>query len=406
MHDGNTRRELRQSIIWGLVVGLAMGAAFLAGFLLDDMLGTRVIASSVVGTDAQGYPLLDEVQALLDDNYLRDQPSYEERQYAAVRGMLASLEDRYTFFVDPPVAQSESDVLAGTYGGVGVQVQRSENGDLILFPFEEGPAEEAGIRDGDLLVAINGEPITFEVQQDVLDQMLRGEVKDDNGVDITYERDGTEDEVFVPFGVINVPSVVWRVLGEDERLGYLQILRFTNRTPDELEMALEELQTDGIEGLILDLRDNSGGLLQESVDVADTFLNGGVIVYEVSADGERVFEAAEGAALNEDVELAMLVNSSTASAAELVAGGIRDQGRAVMIGQQTFGKGTVQQIYRLSDDSSLHLTSAEWFTPERYPLDGQGLQPDIEMIPDKNGRDVEMGEAIRYLQNELNEESN
>lgn len=400
----HAKRELRQSIFWGISVGLAIGLAFLLGFFTNDLLGTSLTAAA--GEEEQaGYPLLDEVQALLDSNYLRDQPSYEERQYAAIRGMLTALDDRYTFFIDPPVAQSESDVLAGTYGGVGVQIQRTEQGALQMFPFEGSPAQEAGILPGDILVAINDEPVTFEMRQDVIDQLLRGEVRRNNGVDMTYVRPGLDGEqtVFVAFGVINVPSVVWRELAEAPGIGYVQILRFTNRTPDEVEQALVDLQAAGIVGLIVDLRGNSGGLLQESVDVADAFLDGGVIVYEVNTNGERAFEANPGSIVHDNIPMVILVNNGTASAAELVAGAIWDQGRAVLVGQRTFGKGTVQQIYRLSDDSSLHVTSAEWFTPSRYQLDGQGLEPDIAMIPDENGRDVELGEAIRYLRSEIGE---
>jgi carboxyl-terminal processing protease len=398
-----TNREIRHSIFWGISVGLAIGLAFLLGFFTNDLLSTSVTASAAVEKGIIGYPLLDEVQDLIDSNYLREQPSYQERQYAAIRGMLGSLDDRYTFFIDPPVAQSESDVLAGTYGGVGVQIQRTEQGELQMFPFDDSPAQEAGILPGDVLIAIDDEAITFEMRQDVTDQLLRGEVRRNNGVNITYARDGLENfqTVFVPFGVINVPSVVWRVLAEAPEIGYVQILRFTNRTPQETEMALEELQDAGIQGLVVDLRDNSGGLLQESVDVADAFLDGGVIVYEKNTDGERSFDANPGAIVKDDISMVVLVNNGTASAAELVAGAIGDRDRALLIGQRTFGKGTVQQIYRLSDESSIHITSAEWFTPRRYQLDGQGIEPDIAMIPDENGRDVELGEAIRHLTAEI-----
>jgi carboxyl-terminal processing protease len=395
---------INQSIMLGLSFGISVSLAFVIGFLTSGFLGFSVTASPLPSDETNGYLLLDEVQSLVDANYLREQPSQSEREYAAIRGMLGSLGDRYTFFVDPPVAQSESDVLAGTYGGVGIQIQRSEDGQLLLFPFDDSPAMIEGIIAGDELVAIDGDPITFEMRQDVLDQMLRGEVKDGNGVAIVVERtsDGGSEqfEFFVPFGVINVPSVVWRVLSEDMRIGYLQILRFTNRTPDELQTAIAMLRDESVQALVVDLRNNSGGLLQESVDVADLFLDGGVIVYEVNNEGEKVFEATSGSVVD-DLPMVFLINQGTASAAELVAGAVGDRDRAILIGQRTFGKGTVQQIYRLSDDSSVHITSAEWFTPERYQLDEQGLEPDIAMIPDENGRDVELGEAIRQLREQL-----
>ncbi|MEO1443067.1 MAG: PDZ domain-containing protein, partial [Chloroflexota bacterium] len=220
----NKKREerfnLARSIIWGITFGISLMLSFALGFLTREFVGISAFASPL-GTASQGYPLLDEVQTLIDTVYLRDQPTFEERQYGAVRGMLGTLEDRYTFFVDPPVAQSESDVLAGTYGGIGVQVQRSEAGELILFPFEDSPALEAGIQDGDVLLAVDGEPVTFEVRADVLDQMLRGEVKRGNGVELTYRRDDTEETTFILFDVINVPSVVWRTLASNPRTGYL-----------------------------------------------------------------------------------------------------------------------------------------------------------------------------------------
>jgi carboxyl-terminal processing protease len=396
-NDRDNTSQLTRSIAWGMMFGASLAISFMIGFVTRDWVGVSAFASPLSDNN---YPLLNEVQSLIDTAYLREQPNPETRQYGAIRGMLQTLDDRYTFFVDPPVAQSESDVLAGTYGGVGVQIQRFENGDLVMFPFEESPAIEAGIEEGDILVAIDGERVTYEVRQDVIDQMLRGEVKRNNGVDVTFVRDGDELTVFVKFGVINVPSVVWRTLSEDQPIGYLQILRFTNRTPDEVNQALEELNATSIKGLILDLRNNNGGLLKESVDAASLLLDGGVVLYERSLGGEETFEAETGSLIS-DIPVVVLVNGGTASAAELVAGALRDRQRAILIGQQTFGKGTVQQIFRLSDDSSIHITSAEWLTPGRNQISGVGLEPDISMIPDENGRDVELGEAIRYLSNQL-----
>jgi carboxyl-terminal processing protease len=405
--SSKTYNTYTRSVLLGALMGVSLAVVFAAGFFLRDLIGLpSAFASSVAASDNSGYPLLNEVQALLDQNYLRSQPEFTARQYAAIRGVLNSLEDRYTFFIDPPVAQSESDVLAGTYGGIGVLLQRSETGDFLLFPFPDSPAIAAGVEDGDILRAINGVPIELSQQQDAVDQMLRGEVKDGSGVELTVSKPARDKEVtiFVPFAVINVPSVVWRVLSEDSRLGYIQILRFTNRTPAELTSAIQELRNTDIGGLILDLRNNSGGLLQESVTVASQFLKDGVVVYEKSKTSERVFDVEPGG-LATDWPLVVLINQGTASAAELVAGAIQDYQRGTLIGQTTYGKGTVQQIFRLSDQSSVHITSAEFFTPGRNILDGKGITPTIAMIPDQNGRDVEIGEAIRTLQQQLKEAS-
>lgn len=391
-----------RSILTGAVAGIILAISFMGGFYARGLFPSQPQVSSIP-VESAGYPLLDEVQSLIDQIYLREQPDYIQRQYAAVRGMLGTLEDPNTFFIDPPVARSEADVLAGTYGGIGVLVNRNEEGEFVLYPFTDSPAQMAGIQDGAILVAINNDPITLETSLDAVDQALRGEVIDDNGVELTIIQDDDEMTQFVVFDVINVPSVIWRTLDTDERIGYLQILRFTARTPDEVIEGLTELNRLDISALIVDVRNNSGGLLDSSVNVASQFIDSGVVIYEVTKQSEHTFNAERGG-LAIDVPLVVLVNARTASAAELVAGAIRDNERGILIGQITFGKGTVQQIFTLSDGSSVHITSAEWLTPSRTPIAGVGLTPDIEMIPDENGRDVELGEATRYLQQQLETE--
>jgi carboxyl-terminal processing protease len=205
-------------------------------------------------------------------------------------------------------------------------------------------------------------------------------------------------DVFVPFAVINVPSVIWRMLSDE--VGYIQILLFTGRTPAELTTALQELLNLGTTGIVLDLRNNSGGLLRESVMVASQFLSEGVVVFEKRNQEESHLNAVPGGLFTEG-PLVILVNEGTASAAELVAGAIRDRSRGMLVGQKTYGKGSVQQIFRLSDASSLHVTSAEWLTPSRQQIEGVGLEPDFGLIPDPNGRDVELAEAIRVIESLL-----
>ncbi len=389
-------------ILTGALAGIILSTSFVAGFYVRGFFPQPVQVNTVSAGES-GYPLVDEVQGLLDRIYLREQPDYVIRQYAAVRGILETLEDPNTFFIDPVVAQSEADVLAGTYGGIGVLVNRNEASEFVIYPFDESPAAIAGIQDGAVLIAVNGQELTLETSLDAVDQMLRGEVIDDNGVELTIQQNGEEITRHVAFDVINVPSVVWRILEEDEQIAYIQILRFTSRTPEELQTGLRELNEADIEALVIDMRNNSGGRLDESIQVASEFVNQGVVIHELTRDSERTFNAEQGG-LAIDLPVVVLVNNRTASAAELVAGAIRDNERGILIGQSTFGKGTVQQIFTLSDGSSVHITSAEWLTPDRTPIAGVGLVPDIEMIPDENGRDVELGEAIRYLQQQLGTE--
>ncbi|MEQ8677979.1 MAG: S41 family peptidase [Aggregatilineales bacterium] len=400
--------EFRKSIFIGITMGILLAVVFFAGFFSRDFLEIPSVFASngdVSETD-ESYELIDEVQNLLNRHYLREQPEYSQRQYGAIRGVLQALGDRNTFFIEPAVARSESDVLAGTYGGIGVNLSRNADGNFVLFPFPDGPAINAGVQDNDVIISIDEVDISPALQQDAVDQMLRGEVTDGSGVEIVVRRtdangEESEETIFILFDVINIPSVLWRVLQEDSRIGYLQVMRFTARTPEEVQSAVMSLNEADIESLILDMRNNGGGLLQESVEVASEFLDGGVVLYQESIDSERSFEAtADGGAI--EVPLVVLVNGGTASAAELVAGALQDYERGILIGQVTYGKGTIQQIFPLSDSSSIHVTSAEWFTPDRNVIDGVGLEPDITMIPDDNGRDIEIGEAVRYLQEQMN----
>jgi carboxyl-terminal processing protease len=389
----SNQRRFIEAVMRGLLIGAVLGGMFLAGFILRG----RVPATAQEKSSGN-FALLDEVESLVNTHYLRDLPPEKELEYAAIRGYLGGLNDPYTFFIDPPVAQSESDVLAGQYGGIGVQVKHNEQGAFVLYPFRDGPAAAAGIMDGDVLLAIDGTGVDPAERLDVVDRLLRGEVGEGRGVTITVQQISTGEtrDYFIEFAVVRVPSVIWRQLVEEPTFGYIQIVRFTARTPDELQTALNELNAAGVVAYVLDLRGNSGGLLQESVEVASEFLDGGVVFYEQSRDGETETDASAGG-LALDKPLVVLVDHGTASAAELVAGAIRDRGRGILIGQRTYGKGSVQLIFRLSDDSSVHITAAEWFTPSRAPLDGNGLEPDISMIPAEDGRDVELGEAIRQL---------
>ncbi len=396
----NDRPTLMRSILGaalrGALFGLLLVVVFSTGYF---MRGSRRSPLAFAQGD---YPTLSEVHTLLEEHFLHPLPDETTMQYAAIRGMVGALEDQHTFFVPPVVAQNESDALAGEYGGIGVEVQRDASGDYILYPYRDSPAAEAGIEDADKLRAVDDVRVTPEMPHDEVRRMVRGEVGDRVAVTVEHRTTGETARYEIDFAVIQVPSVVWSTLTEAPEFGYIHILRFTSRTPEELEEALHDLDAQGIVALVLDLRNNSGGLLEEAVEVASYFLDGGVVLYEVrKGDAESVKEASSGG-LELERPMVVIVNNGSASAAELVAGALRDRGRALLVGQQTYGKGSVQLIFALHDGSSLHITAAEWFTPNHSAINGVGLTPDIEMIH-MSEYDAELSEAVRYLQEQLSE---
>jgi carboxyl-terminal processing protease len=367
--------------------------AFSGGYIARDL--------TVVSAQEEGrFPLLDEAVSYVEQYFVKDKPDQKTQEYALIRSYLSTLGDPNTFFIEPAVAASESDALAGRYGGIGADVQRNERGEFVLYPFPDSSAEKEGIRDGDIILSINAIPVDLSSSLDEIRQALRGELVEGAGVTLVVrnqaDAEDTQRMYFVPFAEVLVPSVTWRTLFEAPELGYINVQRFTSRTPEEFGTAVAELNAVGVRGVVLDLRNNAGGLLQESLEIADQFFDGGVLSIETRVGGETIKEDQPGGLLV-DLPLVVLVNHNTASAAEIVAGAIQARGRGILVGQQTYGKGSIQSIFTLADQSSIHVTVALWFTPDGSPLDSIGLTPDISMIPDENGRDVELGEAIRQL---------
>jgi carboxyl-terminal processing protease len=382
-------------------LSLLMIVAFGAGYFSRQLESTRAQSE----TPPAAFPLLQEAVGFVEAYFVKEQPPQQNIEYSVIRAYLASLGDGNTFFIEPPVAASESDALAGRYGGIGVDVRLDEQAQFVLYPFADSPAARVGIRDGDILLQINGQPLDPTATLDQIRQATRGEITDGAGVELTVRNQGEseEREYFIPFEEILIPSVTWRTLFEAPQIGYISISRFTSRTPDEFAQAVSELRAEGIQALVLDLRGNPGGLLEESLRIADEFLDAGLLLREERVSGETLKESLSGG-LMLDLPLVVLVNRGTASASEIVAGSIQARERGILIGQTTFGKGSIQSIFSLSDQSSIHVTVAVWYTASDTPLDGVGLIPDIEMIPDQAGRDVELGEAVRYLQQALTQE--
>ncbi len=382
-----------------LVALIIFGTGAGAGYAVRDY----VVDSEPTAGEQDEFSLYWEVWHRVEEQFYGDIPNEPVSTYGAIKGALGTLDDPYTIFIEPEPAAHEKAQLEGQFGGIGAFVSRDEEGRVILEPMRDQPAEKAGLQANDILVAVDGTPILPEMTTDEIVLLIRGEVGTE--VVLTVEREGSDSPVDISIerAIIETPSAHWRILEEDPTVGYIQLTAFTERSNRELDQAFEELIDQGAQSFILDLRNNGGGLLDAAVDVTSQFIREGVVVREDRKNaGERVYDVTGGGnAL--DQSLVVLTNGGTASASEIVAGALQDYDRATLIGEKTFGKGSVQLIYELSDDSRLHVTVAKWFTPSGNAIDGIGLQPDIE-VPvteeDRNqGRDPQLERAISFLQN-------
>ncbi len=383
----------------GLVVGLAItllaGSIFASGY----MLGNRRVAHAETNAP---FDVLWTVRDILNRSFIGDIPSAQQQAYGAAHGLAAAFGDPYTVFVEPAPRVMERDELAGHFGGIGAYMSRNEAGELTLTVMHDRPAARAGVQDGDILLEVAGKPVTKEMTMDEIVALVRGEVG--TTVLLKLQRPGQVEpySVSVARERIETPSVEWRVLDKDKHIGYARISLFGQRTSQELGNGLAELAGQGVDKLVLDLRGNGGGLVDSAVDIVSQFVRDGQVLREVKRGGEERFYPTEGGkGPAQSWELALLVDGGTASASEIVAGSLRDQKRAVLIGEKTYGKGSVQEVHELPDGSSLHVTVARWLTPNRTQIDKTGLEPDVAVNiseDDRNaGRDPQLARAQSWL---------
>lgn len=405
-------------IVASLLAVVIVTGAFMAGMAFQARLGGGGFAPTPMASlpsgdlnervrlndpaNPAGFETFWEAWSFLNEHFYGEIPTDDERLYGAIRGMVTTFGDQHTAFVDPISAAVHSENISGSFEGIGASIRVDEAGRLIIAqPFPDRPAFQAGLRPDDVILEVDGQSVEgLSLYESVL--LIRGPAG--STVTLTIFREGTPEPFAV--GVVRAEIEIEVVQAEllEAQIGYVRLTQFSKGAAEKVTEAIETLTEQGAKSIIFDLRSNPGGLLSEAVNVSSVFLAEGTVVVErLKNEEEKLFEVKGGYQAAVEVPLVVLVDGGSASASEIVAGAIQDYERGAIIGQQTFGKGSVQLPHTLSDNSQLRVTVAEWLTPLERQIHGVGISPDIAVEMDfedfEQGLDPQLDEAVRYLNN-------
>ncbi|GAP07198.1 c-terminal peptidase [Anaerolinea thermolimosa] len=401
-----------------LLLAGAFSGGLVVGWLLPDraqaafpLIGTNSTGAqsdtatdpgSSAGTPTQYKELFKpfwEAWQIVKDQYV-DQPVDEQKMMqGAIRGMLESLGDPHTSYMDPDEYRQANLPMNGEYEGIGAWVDTTGDYVKIVSPMPGSPAEKAGLKANDIIIKVDGEDMTGIDGNLVLRRILGPA---GTSVTLTIQREGLDApfDVTITRAKIIIPSVEGKML--DGNIAYIQLFTFGEKTTGELKTKLRELMAQNPKGLILDLRNNGGGYLNTAIEVVSQFIDKGVVMYEEYGNGQRkTFQALPGG-LATKIPLVVLVNEGTASASEITAGAIQDYGRGILVGVTTYGKGSVQNWIPLENNQgAVRVTIARWLTPKERQISKIGLKPDVEVPLTeediKNGKDPQLDKAIEII---------
>jgi len=360
---------IRSKPITLFAVGAILGITLTLG---HSVVGARDNSSDVLPLDQ--LRTFSDVFARIKRNYVED-VSDEELLEHAIRGMLSGL-DPHSSYLNTEQFQELRIGTSGEFGGLGIEVGMEDGFVKVVSPIDDTPAARAGMESGDLIIRLDDKPVKGMALNDAV-KLMRGKPGSDIVLTVVREGEDRPLNITITRAVIQVTSVRNRFL--EEGYGYVRVSHFQTKTPSDMIRAIETMQIEGeLNGLVLDLRNNPGGVLSAAVGISDAFLNDGLIVYTDGReeDSRLRYSASRGDILN-GAPIVVLVNGGSASASEIVAGAMQDHGRGVVMGAKTFGKGSVQTIQNLPNGGAVKLTTARYFTPSGRSIQAQGIEPDI-----------------------------
>ena len=311
------------------------------------------------------------MESYLDKYYVEafDETLVEEMLFS---GMAAGVGDRYTYYMSEETLEQYLENTNGNFDGVGIEVYTNQDGEVVISRVMEGqPAQQAGMQEGDVIVGVNGEDLRGKMVSDVAAR-IRGKAGTEVTIEVLRKSTGKTLEMTMERAVVVMESVDSRMIKGD--IGYISISGFKENTYEQFKTALDALQKEGMKGLVLDLRDNPGGLVKSVYQIGEELLPEGTMVYTLDKQEKREDLKCDGEYL--DIPLVVLVNENSASASEILAGAVKDTGRGTLVGAQTFGKGLVQRLFTLPDGSGLNVTIQKYYTPKGTSIHGIGIEPD------------------------------
>lgn len=330
------------------------------------------------------------LKSLIDKNFLFDYKE-EDLYEGSLKGMFANLGDPYTQYYSKDEFSKLMETLDGRYKGIGVLVQASKEGFIkVVQVFDGSPASDAGLKEGDYIIKVEGKEYSADQMEEAV-AIMKGE--EDTNVKITVRRMKEDGKNFEDIDMdvarrdVKVDTIDESLLGiRDKKIGYIHIKSFDDVTGEDFEDSYKKLKEAGMEGLVLDLRNNPGGSLDVCLDIADKFLDKGVIVTTEDKNGEVITEESDED--KDDIPMTVLVNENSASASEILSGALKDRDRAKIIGKKTFGKGIVQKLFPLEDGSGAKITISEYHTPSGAKINKVGVEPDIELENSEEGLEI------------------
>lgn len=373
--------------IIGLLV-LSLISAFLSGFL----------AHATFFANQREFPILFQAFSILVDHAYFPLPDSRTLEYGMIRGMLQEYGDPYASLIEPTQNELETDRFEGSFGGIGADILQDSEGNFILYPYPESPAARAGIVDGDRLIAIDDIVLTKESTLETIQASIRGVPGTRVWITIARAPDLIPQHLSITREEFKLPSIAAWIVPDHPVIGYIRLNIIASSTPEEIEEAFNDLIGRGANRFILDLRDNGGGLLTAGIEVARLFLTDGEIIRQQHrGDDIEIFRVIEPGPLA-DKRLVVLINHNTASAAEIIAGSLQNHREAILVGEPSYGKNSIQLAFPLKDGSSLHLTSARWWLSDvNGDPQKEGLEPDINLPSESYSSDQVLREAIEII---------